>query len=120
MALQKSISGTRPGSVASVDPYSKNGSNGSINSKVDIEEYLNLLKEKVRANNHEIKTKFRNADPDGGKGGVTKEALAHIIAALLGPSKPLSHQHYIKLLEKLGLKNRIIIKLNYLKIKMKF
>ena len=29
---------------------------------------------------------------------------------MLGPSKPLSHQHYIKLMEKLGLKNRIIIK----------
>lgn len=110
----KSISGSRPGSCASMDPYAKNGSNGSINSNINIDDYFNVLKEKVKTNNHEIKTKFRNADPDGGKGGVTKEALAHIIASLLGPSKPLSHQHYIKLLEKLGLRNRFIIKLNIL------
>lgn len=113
MQKLNSFSGSRPGSCMSAADgiyNNKNGSTGSLQTKIDIEDYYNLLREKVRANNHEIKTKFRNADPDGGKGGVTKEALAHIIASLLGPSKPLSHQHYIKLLEKLGLKNRIIIK----------
>jgi hypothetical protein len=112
--MNKSVSGSRPGSCASSEgglpaPTNRNGSIGSVQAKIDIEDYYNVLKEKLRGNCHETKTKFRNADPDG-KGGVTKEALAHIIASLLGPSKPLSHQHYIKLLEKLGLKNRIIIK----------
>lgn len=116
---KSSLSGSRPGSCASSEgggglngfsaANNKNGSISSVQAKIDIEEYYSALREKLRSNNHEIKTKFRNADPDG-KGGVTKEALAHIIASLLGPSKPLSHQHYIKLLEKLGLKNRIIIK----------
>jgi hypothetical protein len=68
-----------------------------------------LLKEKVKSNFHETKMKFRHADPEG-KGGVSKEALAHIIASILGPSKPLSPQHYLKLMEKLGLKNRSFIK----------
>jgi hypothetical protein len=45
-----------------------------------------------------------------GKGGVSKEALAHIIASLLRPSKELSHQNYIRLLEKLGLRSQTIIK----------
>ena len=115
--MKKSVSGSRPGSCASSEggvngfpaPTNRNGSIGSVQARIDIEDYYNVLKEKLRGNSHETKTKFRNADPDG-KGGVTKEALAHIIASLLGPTKPLSHQHYIKLLEKLGLKNRIIIK----------
>ena len=78
-------------------------------NKVDVDEHLNLLREKVKSNFHETKTRFRNADPDG-KGGVSKEAFAHLIAAILGPSKPLSHQQFVKLIEKLGLKNRSIIK----------
>ena len=81
--------------------------------KIDIDEYFSVLKEKIRTNSHEIKTKFRNADPDG-KGGVTKEALAHILAAVFGPSKPLSHQHFVKLLERMDLKSRHIIKFFFL------
>lgn len=74
-----------------------------------IEEYHHLLREKVKSNLHEIRTKFRNADQDG-RGGVSKEAFAHILASILGPSKPLSPQHFSKLIEKFGLKNRPIIK----------
>jgi len=114
-------SGSRPVSCMSnggVDGYYSKSNSFALQQQqhhqqqqqINIDEYYNLLKEKLKNNNQEIRTKFRNADPDGGKGGVTKEALAHIIAALLGPSKPLSHQHYMKLIEKLGLRNRIIIK----------
>jgi len=80
-------------------------------NRVDIDEYLHLLREKVKSNFHETRTRFRNADQDG-KGGLSKEAFAHLIASILGPSKPLSHQHFVKLIEKLGLKNRPIIKYN--------
>ena len=45
-----------------------------------------------------------------GKGGVSKEALAHIIASILGPSKQLSHQNYMRLLDKLDLKSNSIVK----------
>lgn len=41
---------------------------------------------------------------------MTKEALAHIVASILGPSRQLSHQNYLKLLEKLGLKSNTVIK----------
>ena len=98
------ISGSRPGSSAS------STASMSLN-RVDIDEYLHLLREKVKSNFHETRTRFRNADQDG-KGGLSKEAFAHLIASILGPSKPLSHQHFVKLIEKLGLKNRPIIKYN--------
>ena len=108
--------GSRPPTSSSVGSMGSKGqhNNGSVPStpKIDIEEYFNILKEKIRTNSHEIKTKFRNADPDG-KGGVTKEALAHILAAVFGPSKPLSHQHFVKLLERMDLKSRHIIKYFY-------
>lgn len=79
-------------------------------TKVDIEEYYNLLQDKVKINYHEIKTKFRNADPDG-KGGVTKEALAHILAAVFGQSmKPLGQAQFQKLLERMEIKNRHFIR----------
>ena len=67
------------------------------------------MREKVKVGYNETKNKFRNADQEG-KGGVSKEALGHIIASILGPSKPLSHQHFVKLIEKMGLKNRTIIR----------
>ena len=93
----------------SVDTYRNHGPSAHNAHKIDIDEYLLLLKDKVRISYHEIKTKFRNADPDG-KGGVTKEALAHILAAILGQSKPLSHSSYLKLLERMELKNKQFIK----------
>ncbi len=80
--------------------------------QVDIEEYYQLLKDKIRVNYHEIKTKFRNADTEG-KGGVTKEALAHILAAVFGQSKPLSHYSFLKLLEKMDLKNQQHIRFDH-------
>ena len=84
--------------------------NAPQQSKVDIEEYYSLLRDKVRINYHEIKTKFRNADPDG-KGGVTKEALAHILAAVFGQAmKPLGQLQYHKLLERMDIKNRHFIR----------
>lgn len=82
-----------------------------IFQKAEIEEIYQLLKERVRTSYHEIKTKFKNADHDG-KGMVSKDAFAHIIAAILGPSKPLSHQQFQKLLERLDLKNKPIVKYN--------
>lgn len=98
------LKGSRPASsMSSASSFSM------AQPSIDIEEYHSFLKDKSKSNSHEIKLKFRNADSDG-KGGVSKEALAHIIASILGPSKPLSHQHYLKLLDKLGLKKRPIIK----------
>lgn len=89
--------------------YRNHGPSAPQTPKIDIDEYYLLLKDKVRINYHEIKTKFRNADPDG-KGGVTKEALAHILAAIFGQSKPLSHSSYLKLLERMELKNKQFIR----------
>ena len=76
---------------------------------VDVDEYFSILKEKFRANSHEMRAKFRHADSEN-KGSVSKEAFAHLIAAILGPSKPLSHQHFLKLIDKMGLRQRSSIK----------
>jgi hypothetical protein len=102
------VFGGRPQSSASVSSFG-GGRNSAVGQKIDIDEYFTLLREKVKANQHEVKNKFRNADQEG-KGGVSREALGHIIASIFGPSKPLSHQHFIRLIERLGLKNRPLIK----------
>lgn len=107
------IFGTRPptsASTISVGSFKQNNLPSTPSQpKIDIEEYYNLLRDKVRINYHEIKTKFRNADPDA-KGGVTKEALAHILAAVFGQSKPLGHSAFIKLLDRMDLKTKQYIR----------
>jgi len=111
------ISGSRPPTSASSSSISSSYKNQipstSRHLQIDVEEYFQLLKDKIRINYHEIKTKFRNADPDG-KGSVTKEALAHILAAIFGQSKPLSHSSFLKLLERMELKNQHHIKFDEL------
>jgi len=77
--------------------------------KIEIDEIVLSLKDRVRAAYHEIKIKFKNADVDG-KGNVSKDALAHIVAAILGPAKPLSHNQFQKIMDRLGFKNKALIK----------
>ncbi|CAF0760256.1 unnamed protein product [Brachionus calyciflorus] len=100
------VFGSRPGSSAS-----SISSFRSVNASqaVDIDEYYSFIKNKSKSNFHEIKMKFRNADPDG-KGGVSREAFAHILASILGPSKPLSQHHFLRLVEKMGLPKTSLIK----------
>lgn len=81
----------------------------SASSRIDMDEYISFLRDKLKCNSHEIRMKFKNADSEG-KGGVSKEAFAHIIAAILGPTKPLSHQNFLIILDRLNFKNRSIIK----------
>jgi Ca2+-binding EF-hand superfamily protein len=111
------VFGTRPSSIASISPSIRCVPSTPILTQsrvVDLNEYLNFLKEKLRTNAHEVKIKFRNADQNG-KGEVTREALAHIIAAILGPTRPLNHQHFLQLLEKLGIKEASTIKYYFIK-----
>lgn len=75
-----------------------------------LDEYLTALRDKIRYNSFEIRTKFRNVDADHGSKGISREALAHIVASLLGPTKPLSHQNYLKLLDRLGLREKPVIR----------
>lgn len=75
-----------------------------------LDEYLATLRDKIRNNPYEIRTKFRNVDADHGSKGISREALAHIIASLLGPTKPLSHTNYLKILDRLGLKDKPVIR----------
>ena len=105
--------GNRPETIAN-----PSGNNVKVNrsipstptfQKAEIDEIMILLKERIRTSFHEIKTKFKNGDPDG-KGVISKDAFAHILAAILGPSKPLSHQQFNKLLERLDFKNKNLIK----------
>jgi hypothetical protein len=106
------VFGTRPGSMASISSSVRCvPSNPTLNQSriIDVNEYFNFLREKLRTNAHEVKIKFRNADQNG-KGEVTREALAHIIAAILGPTRPLNHQNFLLLLEKLGIKEASTIK----------
>lgn len=75
-----------------------------------LDEYMSALRDKIRYNPYEIRTKFRNVDADHGSKGISREALAHIVASLLGPTKPMSHLNYLKILERLGLKDKPVIR----------
>jgi hypothetical protein len=93
--------------------YRQSGNNHQTDlDKINIVDYINYLKEKVKHNYHEINTKFTNADLDS-KGGVSKEAFAHIIAAVLGPTRPFNNKLLPILLDKIGLKNKQIIRYKF-------
>jgi Ca2+-binding EF-hand superfamily protein len=101
------IFGSRP--ITDQNQRSASALSTSQRQQIEIEEYFEFLKEKMKHSFHEVKTKFKNADPNG-RGGVSKEAFAHIVASILGPSKQLNHQNYLKLLERLGFNNNTLIK----------
>lgn len=66
------IFGTRPATSGSVSQTNNNNLNTSrpvstvfTSQKIDMDEYYNILRDKLKSNSHEIKNKFKNADPTG-------------------------------------------------------
>ncbi|CAF1100525.1 unnamed protein product, partial [Didymodactylos carnosus] len=109
------IFGYRPDSTTSSYNDNNNGGGGSkqppptpSTNRIIIDELESTLREKVRTNLHDIRTKFKNADPEG-NGCVSKEALGHIIAAIFGPSRQIGPSQVDKLLDRFGLKTQMKI-----------
>ncbi len=85
-------------------------------SRIVIDELETTLREKVRSQLHDVRTKFRHAAENDPNGKITRPALQHLIATIFGTQKHLGPNQIDKLLERINLKhlNKIRFRIFYL------
>lgn len=64
-----------------------------------------ILREKVRSQLHDVKTKFRHSNDSDSNGKISRQALNHLIASIFGTQKQISPSQIDKLLERFHLKH---------------
>lgn len=74
-------------------------------SRLLIDELEVKLREKVRSQLHDVRTKFRHAAQNDPNGKINRQALQHLIATIFGTQIQIGPNHIDKLLERLNLKN---------------
>ena len=74
-------------------------------SRILIDELETALREKVRSQMHDIRTKFRHASQNDPNGKINRQALQHFIATTFGTQRQISPNQIDKLLERLRLKH---------------
>lgn len=88
-------------------------SRSSRRSKLEIDELEQLLREKVRSQLSDVKTKFRHAAQNDPNGKINRTALQHFIATIFGKQKQVSPQQIDQLLIRFNLKHSNQIRLKY-------
>jgi hypothetical protein len=83
-----------------------------MTSRIAIDELEITLREKVRSQLHNVRTKFRHGDNIDSNGTISRQALEHLIASLFGTQKQIAPNQIDKLLERLHLKHLNKIRLN--------
>jgi hypothetical protein len=78
---------------------------------MEIIELEMILKEKVRSQLHDVRTKFRHAAKNDPNGKITRPALQHLIATIFGTQIQISPNLIEKLLERIHLKHSNQIRL---------
>jgi hypothetical protein len=73
-------------------------------SKIVLDELETILREKVRSQLHDVRTKFRHAAQNDSNGKITRQALQHLIATIFGKQKQIGPNQIEKLLERINLK----------------
>lgn len=76
-----------------------------MTSRIILDELETILREKVRLQMHDVKTKFRHAADFDSNGKISREALHHIIASIFGTQKQIGPNQIDKLLDRLNLKH---------------
>jgi hypothetical protein len=76
-----------------------------MTTRIVIDELETILREKVRSQIHDVRTKFRHAADLDTNGKISREALHHLIASIFGTQKQIGPNQIDKLLERLNLKN---------------
>ncbi|CAF1321815.1 unnamed protein product [Adineta steineri] len=99
------IFGRRPSSTSSTTSSIERRKSSSANGTFDVNELESILKEKVRLQLNDIRTKFRHSIDFDNNGKISYQALKHIIASIFGVQRQISPNQIDKLLEKLHLKN---------------
>ncbi|CAF3658026.1 unnamed protein product [Rotaria sp. Silwood1] len=93
---------SRSSSSSSWD-YKKDNNNRT--SRIEIDELEMMLREKVRSQLHDVRTKFRHAAQNDPNGKISRQALQHLIATIFGTQKQIGPNQIEKLLERFNLKN---------------
>ncbi|CAF4042948.1 unnamed protein product [Rotaria sordida] len=73
-------------------------------SRIEIDELEMMLREKVRSQIHDVRTKFRHATQNDPNGKISRQAFQHLIATIFGTQKQIGPYQIEKLLERLNLK----------------
>ncbi|CAF4145913.1 unnamed protein product [Rotaria sordida] len=74
-------------------------------SRIIIDELERMLREKVRSQIHDVRTKFRHVTDLDSNGKISRQALQHIIASIFGSQRQIGPNQIDKLLERLHLKH---------------
>ncbi|CAF3203302.1 unnamed protein product [Rotaria sp. Silwood2] len=74
-------------------------------SRIVIDELERMLREKVRSQIHDVRTKFRHVSDVDSNGKISRQALQHIIASIFGSQRQIGPNQIDKLLERLHLKH---------------
>jgi Ca2+-binding EF-hand superfamily protein len=85
-----------------------------MTSRIVLDEFENILREKVRSQMHDVRTKFRHAADFDSNGKISREALHHIIASIFGTQRQIGPNQIDKLLERLNLKNLNKIRFDFI------
>ena len=96
--------GRRPDSTRSSCSIQSEKSNGKT-ERIILDEFEMILREKVRSQLHDVKTKFRHANDFDSNGKISRQALNHLIASIFGTQKQISPGQIDKLLERFHLKH---------------
>jgi len=78
--------------------------------RIIIDELESSLRDKVRSQLHDVRTKFRHSAQNNSNGKIDRQALHHFIATIFGTQKQISHNHIDKLLQRLNLKHQTKIR----------
>ncbi len=113
LKIKKSIfKGRRPESTtSSYDSQSKVATPRT--SRLTIDELEATLREKVRSQLHDVRTKFRHAAQNDPNGKLDRQALQHLIATIFGTQKQVSPNQIDKLLQRINLKHSNKIRLTF-------
>jgi DNA-binding MurR/RpiR family transcriptional regulator len=76
-----------------------------MTSRIILDELETILREKVRSQMHDVRTKFRHAADLDSNGKISREAFQHLIASIFGTQRQIGPQQIDKLLERLNLKH---------------
>jgi Ca2+-binding EF-hand superfamily protein len=74
-----------------------------MTTRLVLDELETILREKVRSQMHDVRTKFRHAADSNGQ--ISREALHHLIASIFGTQKQIRPNQIDKLLERINLKH---------------
>jgi hypothetical protein len=98
---KRQILGRRADSTTSSYDEKKEKENG----RISISELESILRDKVRSQMHDVRSKFRHASDNDPNGKISRQAFQHLIGTIFGTQRQIGPNEIDKLLERLNLKH---------------